>query len=390
MVYDAQDTTGVFHIYLSDLAGHSTSLTQGQAGLPTKSEGYPTFDGTGQYIVFAAEEPQHYVPTSGFLSDPGVGLYFNLWATDRAGSHFWKLTNVPIKQTLNDGIPTMAILHPFFSLDGKQVYWTERYGDEPVTACQNVWGDWHIQRADWSVQNGVPALTNETTVYTPAIQGAYVTVMGMLNAHTLEVAGNLSGQDAYGMDQYTYDMTSGTLTDLTNTPTSWEEDSSIAPGGQSIVYMSNATSPYPLDVCNPDWRSQPRERDYWSMAPDGSNKVQLTHFNDAWAPEYTGYRTLTVASAYSHDGRSLVGTLILDTGVGSQVNLSTARLVLMTFASGPPPTATTGSVKIPSVPTAPRAATSTTTSVPTATSTPTSTATASATTTATATMPGQR
>ena len=90
-----------------------------------------------------------------------------------------------------------------------------------------------------------------------------MTFMGELPGGKWILAGNLSGQHEYGMDQYRYDPQTGALVSLQNTPLFWEGDASIS-------------------------------------------------------PEYLGYPVLAVASDFSPDGRYLAGTIGVDFGRGAR------------------------------------------------------------------------
>jgi len=65
-------------------------------------------------------------------------VYSNLYATTPNGAYFWRLSDIPIKQTLADGLVAMGELNPRFSHDGKQLAWTERFADG------GRWGKWRI------------------------------------------------------------------------------------------------------------------------------------------------------------------------------------------------------------------------------------------------------
>lgn len=162
-------------------------------------------------------------------------------------------------------------------------------------------------------------------VFTPA-KGNYVTLMGFTGHKQLLLAGNLDGQHEYGMDQYIYDIGAGTLTNLTNTPDFWEEDSHVFPQGR-IIYMSNKDSRYKFNFNNANWASQPMERDYYLMNLDGSGKERLTYFNDPAAPEYVGRRVLAVASDVSPDGSLVAATLGVDDGTAHRDVLLKVALI---------------------------------------------------------------
>jgi hypothetical protein len=284
--------------------------------------------------VFTAEASQHFGAALPYLSDPGVGTFFNLWAADAGGHHVWQLTHLPIKQRLGDGIPAMDVVHPLFSPDGSKVYWTERYADNGYQDCNDNWGLWRLMVGSWSVNNGVPSLTQQTVAFTPTV-GNYVTAMGFVNRHTLLLAGNLSGQHVYGMDQYTYDLQSHQLVDLTNTPDYWDEGSAVYPKTGMVVYMSNRASPDKLDFCNPDWAKQPRERDYWVTDLHGHGTQRLTYLNDATAPEYVGKRVIVAAVAFSPNGASLAATIGIDDGTATTADVKLGLLLIRLHTPAP-------------------------------------------------------
>ena len=325
IVFDRKNADGYYDVYLSDLQSNVVdSLTEGKGGVGQRNNGNAVFHPSGAYIVFISEEDKHFGERMTSLGDPGLGLFSNLWAADPSGSRFWKLTNMPIKQTLADRIPAMATVNPHFSPDGSVLVWTERYAD----GGNHRWGRWRIKAADFLVTDGTPGLANERIVFTPTT-GNYVTAMGFIGPGSLLLAGNLDGQHEYGMDQYLLNIDSGALTNLQNSPQAWEEGATVSPGHR-IVHMSNITSSFKLDFDNPNWPRQLREGEYWLMDADGNNKERLTYFNDSSAPEYLGKRVIAAAMDISPDGKSLVGSLGVDFGNGKTADFD-VKIVLLEF-----------------------------------------------------------
>ncbi len=311
-VFDRRSTTdGYYDLFISDRNGQIVaSLTSGRP-ITQRHNGNGIYRWNADGIVFISEVPEHYndwgsaygqVP----FTEPGVGLFNNLWATD--GWNFWQLTNIPIKMASDDGIAPFATVNPHFAPGNSMLVWTERYSDGGT----NNWGLWRLKAADYAVGPNGPAISNERVLFTPSV-GTYVTAMAFLGRRYLLVAGNLDGQQEYGMDLYILSLDTGTiLRNLTNTPTFWEEGSCVAPSGR-IVYMTNADSRYTLDLTK-TWVGQPIERDYWMMNPDGLNKERLTYFNDPTAPEYQGWRSVTVVCDISPDGKTMAATVGRDYG----------------------------------------------------------------------------
>ncbi len=324
-LFDRKNKDGYYDLYVSDLSGITvTHVTDGQAGINQRNNGNGVYHPTKDYIVFISEESTgHYLDNVKELADPGVGLFSNLYATNLSGTKFWKLTDIPIKKSIGDGVPATAAVNPHFLKNGTLV-WTERYAE----GGNLNWGKWRLKTAEFVEENGVPKLRNIRVVFTPA-KGNYVTFMGELDSDNWILAGNLDGQHEFGMDQYVWNARTGTLKNLTNTPEYWEEDSSLFPDGE-IVYMSNIDSQYKFDFAK-DWVSQKTERDYYITDKNGGQKERLTYFNEPGALEHSRYAILAAASDISPDGKYLAGTIGVQFGKGSNRGKVTLKIVLIEF-----------------------------------------------------------
>lgn len=311
IVFDLRNVDGLYDLFLADADGEIVAGLSHGRPIPQKHAGNGIYRPSGDFIVFQAEVEQHYGDEYSALGqvpigEPGVGLFNNLWATN--GTGYWQLTNAPVKMAADDGIPGIATVNPRFTWDSKTLVWTERYAE----GGSNNWGLWRLKAADFIVTGGVPSLRNERVIFTPAL-GTYVTGMRFMTPKVLLVAGNLDGQHEYGMDLYLLHTDTGAvLRNLTQTPAAWEEGSCIAPSGR-VVYMSNQESRFPLDFGR-DWAGQPTERDYWIVNPDGTGRERLTYFNDPAAPEYQGWRSVTIICDISPDGRTMAATIGRDVG----------------------------------------------------------------------------
>lgn len=325
LVYDRETPDGRHEVVLARADGSGArSLTAGRAGLPQRSSGSATFDPSGRYVVFASEAPRHLFARGLVLSDPGFSLFANLWAVDVRGRSAWRLTTIPLKQRIGDGVPVYASVNPQFSPDGKTLVWTQRYAEGGKLG----WGRWRLMSGRFEVRGGRPRLERQRVLYTPR-RGNYVNAMGFFDRSRLLVAGNLDGQDEYGMDEYRLDLRSGRFENLTRTPALWEEGASVGPRGE-VAYMSNATSTLPLDPSKP-WETQPVERELWLLPPGGAQARRLTFFNDPSAPEYLGARTLVAASAFAPGGRTIAASIGLDRASGDvrgRVELKIALIAL--------------------------------------------------------------
>lgn len=313
-VFDRRNPDGLYDLYIAEASGSILGSLSQNAPIPQKHSGNGIYQPAGRFIVFQAEVEHHFLDDQSPygqvpIGEPGVGLFNNLWATD--GVRYWQLTSLPIKRRADDGIPVVSAVNARFTWDSRTLIWTERYAD----GGNNNWGLWRLRAADFMTEAGVPRLQNLRVLFTPSLlMGAtYVTAMEVMGPQLLLVAGNLDGQHEYGMDLYLLRTDTGTIVrNLTRSPESWEEGACVAPSGR-IVYMSNAESKYLIDPSR-DWAGQPVERDYWIVNTDGSGTERLTYFNDPTAPEYQGWRSVTIACDISPDGRTMAATIGRDVG----------------------------------------------------------------------------
>lgn len=314
IVFDKKNSDGYYDIYTMTSEGEIISnLTDGNSKINQKHNGDPVWHPNGYHIVFKSEEMKHFANSNKWFSDPGIGIFNNLWATTYDGKQFWKLTNIPLKKRLFDGIPAMAVLFPRFSHDGTKLAWSERYDkNRSKDGKKGRWGKWRIKIAEFAVDNGKgPSLKNERVLFQPTT-GFYVNIMSFSpDDNKILLVGNPEDQNEYGMDQYIFDLKTEQFVNITNTPDIWEEGSCWSPNGKYIVYMTNIGSPIDFKK---EWTKQHTTREYWIMDADGSNKQRLTYFNDPEAPEYIGKPVIVAQCAFSPDGKNLIGILGVDYG----------------------------------------------------------------------------
>jgi len=316
IAFDAKGADGFYDLYIMRPNGTAvTCLTQRIAELPQRHIGNPAWHPSGKYIVFQAEEAEHYNPSDRWVSNPGIGCYNNLWVIRLKDRKPFKLTNYPVKKRSNDGVVVKAVVNARFWRDGKTLIWTERYADG------GLWGKWRIMCADFKAQPA-PHLENIRVLFQPQKgMGNYCTAMDISkDGEKLLLAGNLSGSNhhEYGMDIYILDLKTRKLTNLTNSPHLWEESASFSPDGEWVLFMRNAGSP--LNRKDRNWFWQKRRREYWMVRTDGSWCVQLTHFNEAGFAGYVGKPVIVCDHAWGPDGKSVVALVGVDEGKGEKAD----------------------------------------------------------------------
>lgn len=325
IAFERIDPDGDDNVYTMTPGGTIvSSLTAGNPRITQGNNGNPAWYPSGQYIVFQSEAPTHYGGSHQPYAQPGSGVYNNLWLTTPTGSRFWPLTNIPIKQTLTDGLPSIGSYDAHFSHDGTKLVWGEIY------ASGGVVGQWRLKMADFVNGAQGPRLANiRILLQRHRSSSNYVVPMAFSpDDSQLLIAGNLDGQPVYGMDLYLLTLATGQLTNLTSDPNVWEEDSCWSPSGKHIVYLNNTGST--LDYTDPKWQGQNMFTDYWIMNADGSNKARLTFFNDPSSAEYIGDGARVIAGdcSFSPDGLSLAGKYTVYTGRGAATTIRESIMLI--------------------------------------------------------------
>ena len=290
IAYDAADAEGYFDVYRINPDGSGNScITCDVAALPPLNKGNPIWNPAGTYLVFQAQQLPSLGTAGDILDRPGSGWNNDLWVTDAAGQNFWKLTNEP---AVNGGV-----IYPTFSWDGTKLAYGERLSPSP-----NPFGTWHLVVADFVVTNGVPSLQNPQ-IYQPGDQKFYYEPHGFsADNQTLFFMAYLNpGLSPYAMDIYGLNLSTGDLTDLTNTPHSWDEHPTpFLPNISTsrMLYMSTLNTPA-VDgqgFC-----------DYYLMNYDGSNRLQLSYYNDPYAPNYLSTGVCLADPSWNADGTQFAG-----------------------------------------------------------------------------------
>jgi hypothetical protein len=271
-----------------DTSGQTCLTCSGASGasaLPGLNAGNPHWSPDGSFIVFQAQAlPSLGSPALDEADFPGSGWNNDLWATDMLG-HFWQLTS-QAGGTACSGAPCGGAIYPVFSFDGTKLAWAQRLAPTCSTAG-GFFGAWELAVAAWTETGGTPAISN-VNYYTPGANDCYY------EPHAFDQTGTLlffmanvdNGMEALGMNIYSFNLSTQTLTDLTNTPNQWNEFPttwpSNTPYNNRLVYMSTTGTAWSGANVSPTHF----ECDLWSMNYDGSNPQQLTFFNTPGSAVY--------------------------------------------------------------------------------------------------------
>jgi hypothetical protein len=303
IAYDAPDANGVFGVYTMAPDGtDSICVSCSVDGLPGRNVGNPAWDPSGNYLVVIAEKAVH--GGTAFATDPGRGLHSDLYLIDVAAKKAFPLTNLP------DG-PNTGVLHPHFSHDGKFLSWSQMTDGSNPLQPQKAAGYWTLETASIEIGPDGASLSDVKT-FAPGGDAFYENHGFSSSGERLIFTSNYQ-DPLWSADVYALALATGTATALTDQ--GYNEHAIIAPSDQVILFMTN------LNV------QTGKGTEWWLMNADGSDKRQLTHFNEPGNPQAQPGTSVCADSSWRPDGRAFVG-LVLD----GPLSTSPGKILRVDFA----------------------------------------------------------
>ncbi len=347
---------GVTQVYVARADGSnpvclSCAPTNPNAPAPDRYKNFPSWRPQGDWIALVAEMPVSatcpapncpLIPLSTadvqLRQEMGNGYWGNLYVTNADGSQWYQLTSYALPTGNSRGM--FGVLAPHFSPDGSKIAWDQIYqvpdpppagtplppAGCPLGTTYHAVGYWNLFVADFVVSNGVPSLQNVRYYGQPnptCGTGYWYEAQGWSPDGTkLALSSDLNqpNTNQYGQDVFVLDLTTGQFTNLTNSPSFWDEHAFFSPGATKIAFGS--TSPYPSLLTGPlgllPWYQLVADltMEYMLMDANGQNVQQLTYFNSPvpppsspahpeWSP---GQVSLAVDPQWSVDGARLLLT----------------------------------------------------------------------------------
>ncbi len=296
------DSNGVPQIYVGPTGSTSPtciSCTNSPNG-PTSDRWklQPHWTPSGQWIVLAAEQATYTPPfwanqqmVQGWLE---TGLWMDMYAVSPNGSSWHKLQSFAPPNTAN-GFTGVA-----FTPNGQNAVWAQIVNGN---VFEYTFGQWQLILADFQVINGVPSFTNLRNI-TPAntdwVEPGNFSPNGtdlVLTADT----GFPNHANVQGQDQFVLNVFTGQITNLTNSPTLWDEHGVFSPDGQKIIFMSS----YPYSSNAIYSTAMFLKTEFMIMNKDGSNLQQISHFNQPGYPEYSLQGSVAANGEWGPGGSSV-------------------------------------------------------------------------------------
>ncbi len=313
LLYYDFDSNGIYQLYTmmpDGSANQCLTCAQTPGGPPVnRHKVNAVWDPAGKYIILQVEMDSHplaFIDKNKVISSLILnGLWTNLYVMTVDGKHWYKLTDYSSKQT--DGA-----MSPFFSRDGRKVLWSRIIAP---ASKEHPFGVWRLLLADFVETGDTPTLEHIQDITPPG--SSFVESHGFSpDGRSVIVTSDIDNTTSFGMDIFTMDLASRTVRNLTRSP-AWDEHAYFTPDGKRISYMSSG--PYPKDAL---------KTELMMMNADGTDQVQLTHFNVSGFPDSTSDQGMPTRALWDATGRRLAVTYQLAKGYpGSPV-----QVWLLTFA----------------------------------------------------------
>jgi hypothetical protein len=251
---------------------------------------------SGRWIFLAAERDEYSPPPLLGLSREYVegqlqsGLWTNMYAVTPDGTRWRQLTD------FRSGVQGFAdgFTGPAFTSDGRTAVWSQIADGNILNYYP--FGRWELIVADVYQFLDMPVFVNLRNI-TP--EGMHWNEPGNFapDSETMLLSGSTE-KDQQGMDQYLFNIRTGALTNLTNSPKVWDEHGVFSPDGKKIIWMSA----YPYRDDDNASKVLSIKTEFMLMNRDGSDVRQLTHFKQPGYPEYTS--GIAANPVWNPDGRS--------------------------------------------------------------------------------------
>jgi Tol biopolymer transport system component len=119
-----------------------------------------------------------------------------------------------------------------------------------------------------------------------------------------------------GLDIYEMELSTGLLTKLTDSFSDWDEHAHYSTDGTKIAWMSSTG--FDIDIGFEDLQThqwpQKLKTELWIMDADGSNKEQVTHFNEPGHEHHITGDVIVSDSTWSPDSATIAVTIAIRNG----------------------------------------------------------------------------
>jgi hypothetical protein len=248
---------------LPDLLGAGTATNRGASDITPD----------GKWLLVAVEKGRHPGAIGDSITDPGRGVYNDLWLVRSDGSAAYPLTGLPTAANV-------AVIWPRFDRTGTSIVWSQMYAGVDLG---HLLGQWQLKVGDLDLTGFTPALVNVRT-FSPEAGRFYEPYGFGPDNDTIIFASDIGMASAFESKIWTTNRELSTLQrlapiDATGPFADYDEFAFFIPGADRILFART----YQATSAGMDW---------WTMRSDGSDVRRVTYLDEPWTVESTGYSLL--------------------------------------------------------------------------------------------------
>jgi hypothetical protein len=300
------DEKGVYQVYTSHAPrreGATCITCTARLNGPKVDRNKPmiSWHPSGNWLIVGVERDNHELQWTPKTWQRGLlqsGMWLNVWVTTPTGDRWFQITDFKKTRTApSDGFVGG------FAPDGTKGVWAEIVDGNVLV---NAFGAWKLFVSDFRVSpDGTPGFVNKRDITPPGAR--WVEPGGFApDGRRLLISSDIGLKDARGQDQYSLDIRSGEVRNLTNTPNVWDEHGLYSRSGRKIVFMSS----YPYRNEPDSHNIASLKTEFMLMDADGSHLQQLTHFNVPGYAESQRGRTVAAVAGFMDNPAQLFATVM--------------------------------------------------------------------------------
>jgi hypothetical protein len=257
----------------------------------------------GRYVLLVVEKGAHPGTIGEPQTDPGRGVYNDIWLATVDGTHLWRLTDIPTS-------PDDGVIWPRFNRAGNEIVWAQMHERADLS---HPLGQWALKTARLEWLGGRPALVNIRT-YDPQA-GRFFEPYGfspddqrIIFASDIYVPSGFLSPTAFNAQIWTIDA--ARLDGLQRVTPPFHLHGMFSDYNEFAYYIPDTNRILVARTID----STAHGMDYWTMNSDGSDPRRLTFMNQPGTPQYLGYSQALEVAFDPRDPRRFVAGVSHDLG----------------------------------------------------------------------------
>jgi hypothetical protein len=271
----------------------------------------------GRYALLVVEKGAHPGAIGAGPTQPGKGVYNDIWLATIDGSRAWQLTDIPVSSQV-------GIIWPRFDRTGREIVWSQMYSGSSLS---HPLGEWALKLARLAWSHGTPRLVDVRT-YDPQLGRFFEPYefspddRRILFASDIDVPSHFLAPSAFNAQIWT--INAARLDDLRRVSprgqiggmfSDYNEFAYYIPGSDRILFART-------------YHSSAHGLDYWTVNANGSDPLRLTFMNQPGNAQYLGYSQAGGLAFDPRDPRRLVA------GVAHDLSSDQIQAVFVRIGSG--------------------------------------------------------